>query len=993
MSANNFIKYWRNTLADAARIEIKLDGKALFLKNCTVDVESGQVAIQQANQLIDREEQRINYEKGIENREHEDWQSLNEVQILISSFLVSPIPEYIKIVGEGGPFYPFWIKAIVSRQGNLRPDDDTFPYIPRVHLEPQINEKVNFIFSDVDTIDKVYADAFTEKSWPEYWDYLKSIFQESTGQPLENYKPENFLVSQENTIVINNIVRNPADGIIQLYDFLLKSEKTPRLLHNICNPQEEPLKPLLSIEDFEAASLNHLGQMGHEHPLSVSQRRSLYHFNTLKDGSILAVNGPPGTGKTTLLQSIVANEVVLSAIERDRPRIIVACSTNNQAVTNIIDSFRNVKARQGILYKRWIPEITSFGLYLPSKSKNIDPKVIYYKGLFDEGIHKKIENHAFVDEARKVYCQNFFEHTGLASTVNEIVEYLQDELKQRNGNLIHGVALWRKFKSIPNQIRLLGADSNLFAGSTLNISALSGIEDNLLELEKKFSSYLDTESIWIKLFSFFKFVKEKRATRLKQIFRECLVDYEAIDFYRIDSFHQFFDQRLSLVKSIRQTSNTWTDWKKQHSISGDPPNDEAGFKKRKSHFFYDELEVSAKNEMFYLAAHYWEGRWLLETERVLAEDRLFKNGQVDSLMRFQRLAMLTPCFVSTFYMAPKFFTYSKFVKKLLTRNVFEAPPLLESIDLLIVDEAGQVSPEVGAATFALAKRAIVVGDTKQIEPVWSVPQKIDHANLHRYDLVSTKDDFIKTDELQSKGFLGSSGSVMMLAQKSSCYRVNSRMERGLLLTEHRRCFDEIIEYCNKLAYDGLLEPMKGKARDVLFEPMKFIFVDGESFKDGSSRTNSLEAIEIAKWLQLNNNKIVKHYQDRENSEASKENRKARTVTLSEIVGIITPFKGQKLMIKSALKKNGIDTSGLTIGTVHALQGAERPIILFSSVYGKNNIGGGYFFDRGVNMLNVAVSRAKENFIVFGCPEVFQGSNGTPSSLLYKHIERVENILV
>jgi len=170
-------------------------------------------------------------------------------------------------------------------------------------------------------------------------------------------------------------------------------------------------------------------------------------------------------------------------------------------------------------------------------------------------------------------------------------------------------------------------------------------------------------------------------------------------------------------------------------------------------------------------------------------------------------------------------------------------------------------------------------------------------------------------------------------------------------------------------------------------------VDGESFKDGSSRTNSLEAIEIAKWLQLNNNKIVKHYQDRESTEASKENRKARILTLSEIVGIITPFKGQKLMIKSALKKNGIDTSGLTIGTVHALQGAERPIILFSSVYGKNNIGGGYFFDRGVNMLNVAVSRAKENFIVFGCPEVFQGSNGTPSSLLYKHIERVENILV
>ncbi|PZR24125.1 MAG: hypothetical protein DI538_28300, partial [Azospira oryzae] len=563
-----------------------------------------------------------------------------------------------------------------------------------------------------------------------------------------------------------------------------------------------------------------------------------------------------------------------------------------------------------------------------------------------EGIHKKIENHAFVEEARKVYCQNFFEHTGLTSTVYEIVEYLQDELKQRHSNLIHGMTLWRKFKSIPNQIRLLGADdSNLFAGGTLNISALNRIEDNLIELEKKFSSYLDTESIWIKLFSFFRFVKEKRATRLKQIFRECKVGYTAINFYRIESFHQFFDQRLNLIKSIKEINNTWTNWKKQHALTGNLPTDETDFKKRKSQFFYDELEVSLKNEMFYLAVHYWEGRWILETEKVLSEDRLFKNGQVDSLMRFQRFAMLAPCFVSTFYMTPKFFTYSKFVKKLLTRNVYEAPPLLESIDLLIVDEAGQVSPEVGAATFALAKRAIVVGDTKQIEPVWSVPQKIDHANLHRYELVSTNEDFTKIDELQSNGFLGSSGSIMMLAQKSSCYRVNSRVERGLLLTEHRRCFDEIIEYCNKLAYDGLLEPMKGKARDVLFEPMKFIPVDGESFKDGSSRTNSLEATEIAKWLQLNSSRIVNHHQDRENAQASKENRKPRIVTLSEIVGIITPFKGQKLMIKSALKKNGIDASGLTIGTVHALQGAERPIVLFSSVYGKNKIGGGYFFDR------------------------------------------------
>ncbi|MBV8401968.1 MAG: DNA2/NAM7 family helicase, partial [Acetobacteraceae bacterium] len=46
--------------------------------------------------------------------------------------------------------------------------------------------------------------------------------------------------------------------------------------------------------------------------------------------------------------------------------------------------------------------------------------------------------------------------------------------------------------------------------------------------------------------------------------------------------------------------------------------------------------------------------------------------------------------------------------------------LYGGIDLIIVDEAGQVGPHVGMAAFSLANRAIVVGDVHQIEPVVSV---------------------------------------------------------------------------------------------------------------------------------------------------------------------------------------------------------------------------------------------------------------------------------
>jgi superfamily I DNA and/or RNA helicase len=348
--------------------------------------------------------------------------------------------------------------------------------------------------------------------------------------------------------------------------------------------------------------------------------------------------------------------------------------------------------------------------------------------------------------------------------------------------------------------------------------------------------------------------------------------------------------------------------------------------------------------------------------------------------------MLTPCFVSTFYMAPRLFNYSQFVKDAGRASPWEYPPLLDFIDLLIVDEAGQVSPEVGAATFALAKRAVVVGDILQIEPVWNVPKKVDYANLKRYGLIKGINDHAAIEDLHSKGFLSSSGSIMKLAQKASPYHLHPEADRGMLLTEHRRCFDEIIGYCNKLAYGGLLEPKKGKAKDNLLAPMQFIETSGTSTVRGSSRSNPDEANTIAEWLLANQQQILQHYQAKENIEAAKQARTPKKIKLGDVVAIITPFTGQKATLKYTLRNRpGIDVSGLIIGTVHALQGAEREIVLFSGTYGTNDTDKGFFFDGGVNMLNVAVSRAKEAFIVFGTKAVFHRKAETPSAMLYRYI--------
>lgn len=988
------LEYWRNTLADGSRVEIPVD-KAIHQYNVTIDYAKGYVAQEQAVVLIDAAEQKQNEIKGRLSKDDPDWEALEETSILIAPFRVSPNPEYTKYSGETGISYPLWIRASLNRKGLLKSDEDTFPYIPRIHLEPQVNEAVNFIFSDVDKVDKAFARPFAgEGGWPDYWAYLQDCFAGITGVQLPEYAPENHTVNFTNTLVAHETLTAAADGIIKLYDYLIREKEVPPLLVGVAEKTYTKLRPLLTIEGFEETSASHLGQMAYAYPLSISQRKALYQFHTLRNGEVLAVNGPPGTGKTTLLQSIVANEVVQSALKGGEPAVIVACSTNNQAVTNIIDSFFSVTPKPGLLYERWLPEVKGFGLYLPAQGKVVSEGIPHLKRTAGKltGAPIDKENNNYLAAAERQYIEKserYLEQNGL--NVSDITQQIQVTLKHKQQALQDGIKLWQLYRTIPALLQKLGADTDisLFPDYKLDEKALDQIEANIKNIEAKLSDYLDQESIWLKLFAFFRFVKEKRAIRLKQLFRDCPVNYDAVDFYKINSFHLFFDEKLQLIRQIKKHAQAWKRWKQSSNIQSNPPINDEGFKmaeQQKLAFFYDELEMGLKYDLFYLAVHYWEGRWIMTTKDLILEDRIHKNGKADAQKRWQRFAMLSPCFVSTFFMAPKFFTYSKHVKTTGSKSTWDTPPLLDYIDLLIVDEAGQVAPEVGAATFALAKRALVVGDTLQIEPVWNVPAKVDHANLHRYKVIANINDQASIADLQNKGFLCSTCSIMQLAQKTTPYQLYPEMERGMMLTEHRRCFDEIIEYCNRLAYHGRLEPKKGSANRSPFAPMQFQAVDGIStVRGGTSRANPEEALTIARWILNNQQQLLDHYQHVEKASAANEKRSEKKLRLADIIGIITPFTGQKYELTLALRRAGTNLSGLTIGTVHALQGAERPVILFSATYGTNDIGKSYFYDRDVNMLNVAVSRAKDVFILFGCKEILSQNSKTPSGQLYRYI--------
>jgi len=422
-----------------------------------------------------------------------------------------------------------------------------------------------------------------------------------------------------------------------------------------------------------------------------------------------------------------------------------------------------------------------------------------------------------------------------------------------------------------------------------------------------------------------------------------------------------FKRKKSAIENLKSRYDSELETLEQHKIYLHGEKDERY--QIELNYLNNLLDKKHRYISFWLAVHYYECRWV-NGEDELSEKQKGKNF-VNVLEKFyNRLSMITPCLVMTFYMLPKqFLAYGD------QKNFF----LYNYIDLLIVDEAGQVSPEIAAGAFALAKKSVVVGDVYQIEPVWSINKALDKALAYSNGAIPSLDQF----ELLEQSGLNTSNSSVMKAAAKSCKYIKYG-EKGLFLSEHRRCYDEIIEYCNQLVYKGNLRPMRGMGRDdekraiKHWPQMGFKQIDTQySSRIGSSRMNRLEAEKIAEWLNNNFQLISNAYPDDPQD---------------NLVGIITPFKAQVECIKSELRKQrSINYSKISVGTVHTFQGAERNIIILSTVYGNQE--GCFFIDANKSLMNVAVSRAKDHFFVFGDLACLKDTKSSASGLLKDFVSK------
>ncbi|WP_159469392.1 AAA domain-containing protein [Dyadobacter sp. 3J3] len=835
MQQKKWINYWKKSLSDSLKADIDIEKLKHFeIQDFKMDSQTI-ASIVEVNELIDFEEERINKKKGITDKDSKSWERLETIQILIAPIKITPLPEHLIFFKDKKTKFPFWYYTKINRQGILSIPEELFPVFQRKYLEPLADERSEFIFSTVEKVDK--ATPFRKekyKFFQDYITYIKDVFQKAVEQTISTFSADGYETVHRAIILLPDEDINAAAGIIQLYEKIAAETIIPPLLSDFISLDNKTENLPLPVSKLMDANFLHVGQMGYDFPLSISQRKGLYTFLQNSD-RIFAVNGPPGTGKTTLLQSIVANKIVESAITGENPPLILACSTNNQAVTNIIDSFSKSSTQPGKLEGRWLPELDGYATYLPSNGKTeAELKGINYKKQNGNGLFSKVENKEYLEKATECFLQKsavYFNASHLS--IEEITQKLRSEIMDIQVSLKDASLKWKEYLNAENILATYVGDQILleetyYSKAIIDEKIVNNDISNLMILEEKIIQYFQNESFFRKLFCSLglQSALKNRAAEIRIILRDSLL-FENKEFIK-SAILDCIDKKIKIAKTISKAVTEWKSWKNKNSIQGNPPkteeeywkfeylkidgSKEGNLEKAKPNCFFDELDLTLRHKAFQLSLHYWEARWLSKIDTDLKDPNFDKKG-IDAVKnRWTRQAMLTPCFVSTFYMSPKFFSAFKFLKKSEDgKNIFDNPPLFDFIDLLIVDEAGQVSPEVGAATFSLAKQAVIVGDVKQIEPVWNIINKIDVGNLKKVGLIKDYSDPIFETSFDPKGFLASTGSIMKMAQNACQYKEIGLDEKGVILVEHRRCYDEIINYCNVLAYNGQLKTAERKS--------------------------------------------------------------------------------------------------------------------------------------------------------------------------------------
>jgi len=281
-------------------------------------------------------------------------------------------------------------------------------------------------------------------------------------------------------------------------------------------------------------------------------------------------------------------------------------------------------------------------------------------------------------------------------------------------------------------------------------------------------------------------------------------------------------------------------------------------------------------------------------------------------------------------------------------------------DVVIIDEASQCDIASAVPLLYRAKRAVIIGDDKQLTHISTIPIQEDNQLLEKHNLI---DDFLVWSYASS--------SLFRLAA-SLCDKMDI-----VQLKDHHRSHADIINYSNKYFYDGSLR-----------------------VATNYDRLNRIPGESAVRWIDVKGavEKPVSGgaVNKKEVNEVVNELKRLVETGYEGTIGVVTPFRGHANMIRDKVYTDQIlylqlINRDFIVDTVHKFQGDERDVMIFSSVISVGmKAGTESFLSRNGNLFNVALTRARAALIVIGDMNACISSSVTHFSQFAKYVQSLES---
>jgi len=251
-------------------------------------------------------------------------------------------------------------------------------------------------------------------------------------------------------------------------------------------------------------------------------------------------------------------------------------------------------------------------------------------------------------------------------------------------------------------------------------------------------------------------------------------------------------------------------------------------------------------------------------------------------------------------------------------------------DLVIIDEATQCNIASVLPALQRAKRALIVGDSKQLKHVSFLSYKKEY-------------EFFISSGLDGKEY------------ESYSYRKNSILDLTsnaintqsavVMLDEHYRSKPDLIAFSNQRFYDGRLKIMQHRPDEYMKGNIIVKQVQGKRDNKG---VNKIEAQAVIDQVR----EVITQY-DQKSSKPS--------------IGILSPFREQVNYLQKQLLKsvsiNDIENHMIRVATPYGFQGDEKDYMLLSVSIDNESRRAAAYLNRE-DMFNVAITRARQRKYIF-----------------------------